>query len=149
MVKICPLCMRTYPDNAKVCPLGHCPNCGSTNIEPIIKDCEAKFLAVAVFIGLVISLFLNVLSPPPLLSISVAIIVATLAVILYREVCKWRCNDCGATFPRARIVKNVALILGLNQSIGQRGAKISVCPVCGAPVVPGASYCWRCGAKLS
>jgi len=23
-----------------------------------------------------------------------------------------------------------------------------VCPSCGAPVVPGANYCWRCGAKL-
>jgi len=22
------------------------------------------------------------------------------------------------------------------------------CPSCGAPVEPGAKYCWRCGAKL-
>jgi len=26
--------------------------------------------------------------------------------------------------------------------------KTSRCPVCGAPVEPGAKYCWKCGAKL-
>lgn len=29
------------------------------------------------------------------------------------------------------------------------GKKEAVCPACGAPVVPGANYCWKCGAKLS
>jgi len=24
----------------------------------------------------------------------------------------------------------------------------STCPACGAPVEPGAKYCWKCGAKL-
>ena len=27
--------------------------------------------------------------------------------------------------------------------------KAGKCPACGAPVEPGAKYCWRCGAKLS
>jgi hypothetical protein len=26
--------------------------------------------------------------------------------------------------------------------------KAGKCPACGAPVEPGAKYCWRCGAKL-
>jgi hypothetical protein len=27
--------------------------------------------------------------------------------------------------------------------------RIHKCPSCGAPVEPGAKYCWKCGAKLS
>jgi hypothetical protein len=27
--------------------------------------------------------------------------------------------------------------------------KAGKCPACGAPVEPGAKYCWRCGARLA
>jgi hypothetical protein len=27
--------------------------------------------------------------------------------------------------------------------------KAGKCPACGAPVEPGAKYCWKCGTKLS
>ena len=28
-------------------------------------------------------------------------------------------------------------------------SRVSRCPVCGAPLEPGAKYCWKCGAKLA
>ena len=30
----CPLCQTEYNDLAKVCPLKHCPNCGSLKLQP-------------------------------------------------------------------------------------------------------------------
>jgi uncharacterized protein with PIN domain len=36
----------------------------------------------------------------------------------------------------------------LRVAVSRSLSRVSRCPACGAPVEPGAKYCWRCGAKL-
>jgi predicted amidophosphoribosyltransferase len=31
----------------------------------------------------------------------------------------------------------------------EKSARVKRCPICGAPIEPGAKYCWNCGARLS
>jgi len=34
------------------------------------------------------------------------------------------------------------------ERVGRAAQPTLACPSCGAPVEPGARYCWRCGARL-
>lgn len=53
--KKCPLCDKEYPEFAKVCPLAHCPNCGSTELSEIninvVVEAGKRVVAFIVFIA--------------------------------------------------------------------------------------------------
>ena len=140
-MKICPLCKRTYPDIAKVCPQLHCPNCGSTNIKEKEDDLALYFLSfiLIVLFGAVVSFF----------SIGATImgVLLSIALIVYAlNLSSYYCNTCRASFYRP--MKNILLKEITRETIDARGSRGDTCPVCGAPAEPGAKYCWRRGSRL-
>jgi ribosomal protein L40E len=146
-LKICPLCKRTYPDIAKVCPQLHCPNCGSTNIKEKEDDSVAFLSLLGIFLAIPLSIVLGILIGTlgvimaGVLGIFITVILAGALNLSF-----YYCNTCGASFYRP--VKNVLLKEITRETIDARGSRGDICPNCGAPVEPGARYCWRCGSRL-
>jgi hypothetical protein len=62
---------------------------------------------------------------------------------------KWHCKICDERF--YFLMRNVPLVALTNAQVQGVGIEVkeNVCPVCDAPVEPGAKYCWRCGARSS
>jgi uncharacterized protein (DUF983 family) len=92
-LKICPLCKRTYPDIAKVCPQLHCPNCGSTNIKE--KEDDSFFFFFLLSIVMVFSFLFGAMMMgvwAVLFPLSIALIAYALNLSFYY------CNTCGAFF---------------------------------------------------
>jgi hypothetical protein len=164
MTKICPRCKKTYSDFTKVCRLPHCPNCGSSKLEPPPSLLERVFLwgslgffflpgLYIVFLW-VLALF-DVIPPLTFEFVQVAylragvvssVISSIAGIILWG---KWHCKNCDENFYFP--VRNVPLVTLTNTQVQGAGIEVkeNACPVCGAPVEPGAKYCWRCGARLS
>jgi len=147
VAKICPLCKRTYPGITKVCPLNHCPNCGSTNLffnEE--KSNEQTVVALAAVASTAVLMLLFLLVEQLLMAMIILILGAITVTGILLSASPWYCRTCNATFRSP--VKDVPLKEVPDESIGRKEVRGDTCPVCGAPAEPGAKYCWRCGAKL-
>jgi ribosomal protein L40E len=154
MTKICPRCKKTYSDFTRVCRLPHCPNCGSTNLE---KPDYFEFLVVGLLmgpfmvLGVLFLLFLIFgILPSKEVFMGTGLLGGPIFLLVLELIFegKWHCKNCDERFYFP--VRNVPLVTLTNTQVQGSGidVKENVCPVCGAPVEPGAKYCWRCGSRL-
>jgi hypothetical protein len=148
VAKICPLCKRTYPGITKVCPLNHCPNCGTTNLffNEEKRDEHIGGALTTVVITVLLIMIFSALKMPLLTTMIILILGAITVTGILLSASPWYCRTCNATFRSP--VKDVPLKEVPDESIGRKEVRGDTCPVCGAPAEPGAKYCWRCGAKL-
>jgi hypothetical protein len=120
---VCPLCKRIYDsDVIKVCPLAHCPNCGSTDIKHVYDlDYALKMsgyigliFAICFFVeevSILASIAFSILPPlpeidwlwlivfpynlPPLTALcGILVMFITLAILRGKQ----HCNTCGVRF---------------------------------------------------
>jgi DNA-directed RNA polymerase subunit RPC12/RpoP len=97
---MCPLCKKNYDysDVIKVCPLKHCPNCGSTNImrkHSDVSDTVFVMSSLGLVLGFILGAIAMDLGLILLLSILFGIMFGIITFICYS---KYVCNACGAEF---------------------------------------------------
>jgi hypothetical protein len=108
--KVCPLCKRDYASDVKVCPLAHCPNCGSTDIELRENILNVRYVIYLFLGGLSVILFALFFSPDLVIdTIKNVILALLLGVALAWWDSQCRCNTCGARFRSP--IRNVPLRL--------------------------------------
>jgi len=147
----CPICGKIYetPSIAKICPLRHCPNCGSTGLQNFFEDPESQVTLLIFLFGimglilgpcLVASSFYQISPDLPDWNLLLSGIVIAGVGLFLIILCFYFfiCETCGKNFILGR--KNIPL-----EPID---AAIKKCRKCGATMPSDAKFCGICGSKL-